>query len=153
LQKIIITWSVVEQTNFVKLGKEKYQSDHLNFYFTIEDAIKQKKSNVLLLSSVLAYLKEPEAFLETILSYHFQYIILYRTAFVKRDSHLLTLQIAPPSIYNASYPSWFFNEERIVTILSKKYSLETSFNGDIETNLLVDKNECYWKGLVFKLKK
>jgi putative methyltransferase (TIGR04325 family) len=152
LSDIKLNWSVVEQGKFVEIGQKKYSNKELKFYHTIDEALSQKSHDVLLLSSVLAYLEEPESFLKQIVAFKFKYIILYRTAFVNRKSHLLTIQHVPSDIYKASYPSWFFNEEKIVSILSENYSIEKSFDGDIETTLTVGKNECYWKCLVFKLK-
>lgn len=152
LSNIKINWSVVEQSKFVEIGQKKYSNKELNFFYNINDALTNKSHEVLLLSSVLAYLKEPETFLHSIMSLQFKYIILYRTAFVKREKHLLTIQNVPPQIYKASYPAWFLNEYKIVDILNKQYKLHYSFEGDIETTLNVGENECYWKCLVFKLK-
>jgi putative methyltransferase (TIGR04325 family) len=153
LKNITINWSVVEQGKFVEIGKKKYSNTEINFYNSIEDALNIRNHDVLFMSSVLAYLKEPEAFLKQITSYNIKYIILYRTAFVHREKHLLTIQHVPPQVYKASYPSWFLNEDKIKSILNQKYILVNSFNGDIETELNIDENKCYWKCLVFKLKK
>lgn len=147
-----INWSVVEQSNFVDLGKEKYSNSQLSFFHTIAEAQASQRHDVLLLSSVLAYLDKPEEFLKNVLPFRFRYIVFYRTAFVNRNNHLLTVQYVPQSIYKASYPAWFFNEEKLTSILSKDYYIEQEFPGDIETEIMVGENKCYWKCLVFKLK-
>ena len=152
LSGVVINWSVVEQGEFVRIGIQKYSNQEINFFYTIDEALNSGKQDVLFMSSVLAYLPDPESFLKQMIEYKIKYIVLYRTAFVQREKPLLTLQQVPPEFYNASYPAWFFNEKKIKSILEQYYTMLDSFDGDIETTLKVGKNDCYWKCLVFKLK-
>jgi putative methyltransferase (TIGR04325 family) len=152
LKDFKLTWSVVEQGNFVTLGQQKFSNTELSFYDTVSDALKTKPHEILLLSSVLAYLDRPYDFLNSILPQRFKYIVFYRTAFVDREKDLLTVQYVSPEIYKASYPSWFFNETKLIDVLHKDYVLERTFQGDIEKEIKVDEHNCYWKCLVFKLK-
>lgn len=152
LKDIKLKWSVVEQGNFVTLGQQKFSNTELKFYYTIQEALTSNSHQVLLLSSVLAYLDKPYDFLKSVLPHRFKYIIFYRTAFVDREKDLLAVQYVSPEIYKASYPSWFFNETQLINTLYKDYILERSFPGDIEKELKVDEHHCYWKCLVFKLK-
>lgn len=153
LKGVELNWSVVEQPDFVKLGRKKYTNSQLSFFGTIEEALNKCPHEVLLLSSVLAYLEKPEELLDHVKKLKFEYIILYRTAFVQRNTNLLTVQHVPPEVYKATYPSWFLSEKRILDLLSSEYLVQSSFSGDIETKLVVNGNNCYWKGIVFKLKK
>ena len=108
-------WSVVEQENYVRCGKEFFEGKNLKFHFTIEESMKARKADVLLLSSVVQYLEKPHEFLEAIKQYQFKYILIDRTAFIKADRpDRLTLQVVPPEIYEAHYPAWFFNEKRFL---------------------------------------
>lgn len=108
-------WSVVEQENYVRCGKEVFEDDVLRFHFTIAESEAARKADVLLLSSVVQYLEKPHAFLEEIKKYNFKYILIDRTAFVNTDRpDRLTLQIVPPEIYEARYPAWFFNEQQFL---------------------------------------
>ena len=54
-----LKWSVVEQENFVRCGREQFETEKLKFYYTIAECIQHAKPNVVLLSSVLQYLPEP----------------------------------------------------------------------------------------------
>ncbi|MCF0073025.1 methyltransferase, TIGR04325 family [Dyadobacter sp. CY261] len=108
-------WSVVEQDNFVRCGKESFEGDFLKFHFTIDESMAAQKADILLLSSVVQYLEKPHEFLEEIMRHNFKYILIDRTAFMKDNRpDRLTLQIVPPEIYEARYPSWFFNEKRFL---------------------------------------
>lgn len=152
LKELQIRWHVVEQSHFAECGEKEFSNKELHFFKTIEESEKIGHSDVLLLSSVLAYLPEPYAFLNSITKYRFKYLVFYRTAFIEGDIDRLTLQVVPPEIYKASYPAWFFNETKILDVLKKNYDLIDEFPGDIETEMDLEGQRAYWKGLVFKRK-
>jgi putative methyltransferase (TIGR04325 family) len=71
-----------------------------------------KKADVLVLSSVVQYLKKPHDFLDSLKEFDFKYILVDRTSFIKAGKpDRLTRQVVPPEIYEAQYPAWFFNEK------------------------------------------
>lgn len=112
---VALQWTVVEQENFVRCGKELFEDETLKFHYTIEESLAAGKSDLLLLSSVVQYLETPHRFLESIRQHNFKYIVIDRTAFIRNDRpDRLTLQIVPPAIYEARYPAWFFNEKRFL---------------------------------------
>ncbi|MFZ2957917.1 MAG: methyltransferase, TIGR04325 family [Candidatus Ozemobacteraceae bacterium] len=122
------TWSIVEQKHFVACGKENFQDAVLKFYETIGLCMKERKPNALLLSSVLQYLETPYASLKQFLDLGVEYIIIDRTAFIEREKDLITIQKVPPDIYEASYPSWAFNEKKFTSFFSQKYDMITEFS-------------------------
>lgn len=120
-------WSVVEQESYIRCGQAFFEDEILKFNFTIEESMKARKADVLLLSSVLQYLEKPHDFLEEIKKYDFKYIIIDRTAFILADRpDRLTLQVVPPEIYEAHYPAWFFNEKRLLEHF-EGYEIKTEF--------------------------
>jgi putative methyltransferase (TIGR04325 family) len=148
-----LKWSVVEQGHFVDCGKKEIADDHLSFFNTIDEALKQQSNQVLLLSSVLPYFKEPYVLMESLLKYRFKYIIIDRTAFIDGSKERITKQIVPESIYKASYPAWFFNEEKFVSAFSKQYDLLNLFDSVFDpVEHLEDGTRVYRKGFYFKLK-
>ncbi len=107
-----ISWHVVEQENYVTCGKVDFEDEVLKFHYTLKDSIATGMPHVILLSSVVQYLDNPHLFLEEVVSLAPAYIIVDRTAFIDAGDDRLTVQHVDPVIYEASYPSWFFNRER-----------------------------------------
>jgi len=116
-----VSWNIVEQEQFVAIGRMDFEDDKLHFYNTVEECFEKEVPNVLVLSSVLQYLKEPYQFLDKLLKNNFKYIIIDRTSFNlnPKENDKIKLQIVPPTIYKASYPCWFFNEKKILEKFKK----------------------------------
>lgn len=147
-------WSVVEQKHFVDCGKSEITTGNLNFYYTVDEALKNQTAHVLFLSSVVQYFKEPYELINELLKYNFSYIIVDRTAFVIDSRERITKQVVPESIYKASYPAWFFNEEKFISAFTTKYELIEDFKSAFDPEgELHDGAKVYRKGFYFKLKK
>ncbi len=146
-----LKWSVVEQENFVRCGKENFEDDVLKFFDTMESCARNPRADVCLLSSVLPYLKEPYEVLKEILSYEPSHIVLDRTAFWQesdRDDRI-TVQKVPAKIYDASYPAWFFNEKKFLDFFSQKYEFVAEFKAP-EGTIELDGATAIYKGFLFK---
>lgn len=127
-----LRWSVIEQENYVKCGQELFQDETLQFHFNIEESMSRQKADLLLLSSVVQYLEKPHDFLREIMGYDFKYILVDRTAFIKDDRpDRLTLQVVPPQIYEAQYPSWFLNETKFLQHF-QQYEIRMEFASFVE---------------------
>jgi putative methyltransferase (TIGR04325 family) len=147
----VIEWNVVEQSHFVKCGKKYIQENGLRFYNSIEDALSESKANSILLSSVIQYLEKPYDFIEKLIQYGFDFIIVDRTAFIENEKDRITVQIVPEFIYKASYPAWFFNEQSFIKLFKEKYEVTNSFLSEFSKPLtLEDGTPVYWKGFVLK---
>jgi len=114
-----VLWGVVEQRHFVDIGKKEFADDRLKFYHSVDECVKNEKSNVLVMSSVLQYIEKPYELLDEILKNNFDYVLIDRTPFSKNHESI-KLQVVPPSIYEASYPCRFFNEEIFLNYFIKK---------------------------------
>ena len=137
-------WGIVEQPNFVKVGKLEFENNNLKFFNNIKECNNEIYPNVLLLSAVLQYTEAPYELLETLLSYSYDTIIIDRTPFVLNNEYV-SIQYIPPKIYDASYPSWFFNEKKFKSFFLKRgYNLVEEFEA-IEFN----SSEYEFKGLIF----
>ena len=149
----IVSWNIVEQPHFVDCGKKYMADEILHFFNKIDEALLEHDSRVLLMSSVLQYLENPYIFIDEILSKNFPYILVDRTAFIEDDKERITLQRVPPSIYPASYPAWFFNENKFLNAFLAKYELLNSFESAIDPKEKINNKLTYRKGFIFKLLK
>lgn len=146
-----IKWSIVEQEKFVKAGKEYFESSHLLFFSSINDATKTYFPDVVLLSSVLQYLENPNDVIEQLNTLKSNYILIDRTAIIEREKDRITLQIVPPEIYEASYPAWYFNEDRLLKKFTN-YKLVKEFESPMDPREKLDGELTYRKGYLLKLK-
>ncbi|MCX2450492.1 TIGR04325 family methyltransferase [Pedobacter sp. PLR] len=153
--EICASWNVVEQDHYVATGKEHFEDDRLKFYHSIADCQKANAIDLVVLSSVTQYLEEPHEFLSQLASYQFPFLLFDRTAFHYGDQDRLTLQIVPPEIYEASYPSWFFNQPRFLNHFQDHYQLVAEFTSYVkgEETMQINGQELgYDKGFYFQNK-
>jgi putative methyltransferase (TIGR04325 family) len=149
----LLNWQVVEQKHFVEAGNSYIADKNLKFYNSIDEALVHSKNPVLFLSGVLQYLEKPYDFIDKIINYNFEYIILDRTAFIEGSNDRITIQIVPETIYKASYPAWFFNEQNLLSCFLKKYNLKSQFSSEISDSIKLKDGEIVnWKGFIFKRK-
>lgn len=150
LNDIEVSWSIVEQPKFVEIGRNHLGGNNLKFYGSIANCVIAESPNAILFSGVLQYLENPKNIIDEILKYSFKYIIIDRTAFVCNPSHILTIQRVPPSIYEASYPAWFFNETVFMSYF-EGYELLLDFENNIDPpGILNEEYKVYWKGYILR---
>ncbi|WP_041962252.1 TIGR04325 family methyltransferase [Sulfurospirillum cavolei] len=138
-----VSWNVVEQKHFVKTGKKEFQDERLKFYDDIKRCFAIHHPTILVLSSVLQYLEKPYVLLEELLKFDFEFIVIDRTPFACQER--LTVQKVPPSIYEASYPCWFFEEKQFLSAFLHRYHVVESFDGlDGKTEL------CAFRGMILE---
>ncbi len=122
-----VQWNIVEQPKFAEAGKKYFEDEHLKFYAQVSDCLKQTKPNVVILCSVLQYLERPYEELHELLKLSCD-LIMDRTPFWDGPTDKLCVQNVPPSIYQASYPSWIFSRERFKAQLPKNCKITATFN-------------------------
>ncbi|MBB6498853.1 methyltransferase, TIGR04325 family [Pedobacter cryoconitis] len=146
-----VNWSVVEQKEYVTCGQQMFEDEVLKFHHNISESMKSKKADILLLSGVVQYLQEPHDFLNQLKDFDFKYILIDRTSFINDNQpDRLTLQIVPPYIYEAKYPSWFFNEQNFLKHF-EDYNIKTEFESYVigEQNIQIDNQvQGYDKGFL-----
>ncbi|MDR0743232.1 MAG: methyltransferase, TIGR04325 family [Tannerella sp.] len=143
-----VSWNIVEQPNYVKVGLESFQDDRLHFYTSIDDCYQKSKEkiNTILFSSVLQYMERPYEILESCLSLNIEFIIIDRTGFTLNNKDRITLQKVPSKIYEATYPCWFFGEEKWRSFFrDNRYELIASFDALDKVNILSK-----YKGFIFR---
>lgn len=114
-----VRWQVIEQSNFVELGRREFQTDELTFHRTVGELppIPVGK-RILLLSSVLQYLECPFTVLSELRQLPLSHIVIDRTPFSERKESRLCVQEVPAIIYKASYPCWILSRRHLLLTLS-----------------------------------
>jgi len=136
--EVCASWNIVEQEHYVTCGKENFENDHLKFYPSIDACLQDKKIDLVLISGSVQYLPQPHLFLKQLADYNFNFLVFDRTAFHHGTEDRLTLQIVPPEIYEASYPSWFFNRDKFMAHFSEKYQLICEFLPFVEGEAIME---------------
>jgi hypothetical protein len=133
-----VNWNIIEQKKFIDIGKEFFEDDTLHFYYSVDQCIKHspRKIDTIIFSSVLQYLPSPYELLNDILLNDFKQIIIDITTVHEDDYDRITIQQVPPSIYTASYPTWFFSERKFINFFEGKgYKLVSDWNLQFNINL------------------
>lgn len=141
-----VNWCIVEQPSFVEEGNKKFSSERLHFFQKNEDCFDTYKIDVILLSSVLQYLEAPFKLLDSLKLARTKYIIIDRTPFIEGNDRI-TIQKVNPSIYNATYPCWFFNKEKFISYFTREYEKVLEFDALDEANIPSE-----FKGFLFRIK-
>lgn len=126
-----VRWAVIEQSHYVECGRKEFADDRLCFHRDVASALAAGEYDVLLLSCVLQYLPDPHRMLDELLSHRIAFVLLDRTALHSGPQDRLTVQHNPATIQPASYPAWFFNEQRLLAHFSGTHRLIYHFeSGD-----------------------
>jgi putative methyltransferase (TIGR04325 family) len=145
-----LKWCVVEQNNFVETGNNYIADDVINFFNSIEDVLRNfYKPNVIIFSSVLAYLPNPYAILKKAISSKADYIVIDRNPFIVKGKTILSIQKVPKTITDSSYPVWLFNESELKNIFLKEYKEIAAFNA-VDGIIGYGQLKAQFKGIVYK---
>jgi putative methyltransferase (TIGR04325 family) len=148
-----VSWNVVEQPHYVDAGREFIQDVRLRFYESIEECLVENKPNVILLSSVLQYLRFPETILKQLSFTNASTLIIDRTPFSNYEGDKILVQHVPDSIYNASYPMWVFSKVEFVKKVACEWSLVAQTLSP-EGNICLENGfEFSFQGLLLESKK
>jgi putative methyltransferase (TIGR04325 family) len=90
----------------------------INFFSNVTDYLESWTPNVIVLSSVLQYLPNPEQTLHELLATPANMVILDRTPISAAVSNIPCLQVVPQHIYAGSYPAWVFSKDWLHTQLA-----------------------------------
>lgn len=113
-----LKWGVVEQEHFVDAGRAGFETEALKFFTSPELCVEAIRPNFLLLSSVLQYIEKPYFLLDSLLAYRFPYVLVGRTMARRGMKEEIAVQNVPPSIYEASYPLWLLDADRLEAVFA-----------------------------------
>ena len=146
-----LEWSIVEQKDHVECGKREFEDDILAFYYNIEDCLKARNPNVILLSSVLQYIEKPYDLLSSIFNNRFSNVIVDRSPFRRVKQDMITVQKVSPKIYDVCYPSWIFSDCKFKAFFIKNYQLLAEFDNPGAPVFLSRGRLVEFKGFMWKL--
>lgn len=128
LEPAVTVWSVVEQPLFAACGRAHFETEQLRFFDDLETALRAKKHDIAVLSSVLPYVENPHALLETIAE-NVPAVVVDRTPVWSGLPDRITVQHVPASIYGfaTSYPAWVLNRESLLEHLSPRFAAVFEF--------------------------
>ena len=139
-----VKWGIIEQSEFVNIGRNEFQTDVLYFYDSLTSI--DFDVDIVLMASSICYLESPYTVLDEIKTLKPKFILIVRTPFSNFQNDEISLQIVPNHIYSASYPIWTFSESNFTTYLSDMYEVFNHW----EDGLQADPNATA-KGILFKL--
>jgi len=139
-------WMIVEQREFVEIGKKEFMDECLEFYGSIEEIKNNACIDIVVLSSVLQYIESPYQLLVALAELSPKIIYIDRTPFISSGCDRLTVQHVPRQIYKASYPAWFLSMEIFKGNMAKMgYELLVEYNNSEKANV-----DSLYKGLIFE---
>lgn len=115
-----LSWSIVEQQNYVEIGKAEFEQPELTFYYALKDSFKSGKTNILLISNTLQYVKAPYEILQEAVLMAPELILFDKTLFAVDDHERITVQTVSPEIYEGSYPCWYLSHNKLVQLIEAK---------------------------------
>ncbi len=122
-----LRWCVVEQPHFVAAGRAEFSTPELSFAETLQQVPWWGEPCVVLLSSVLQYLEDPQALLESLAQSGATSLIIDRTPVAEAPADRLCVQTVPPQIYRASYPCRIFARAALQAQLARHWELLAEF--------------------------
>lgn len=133
------TWHILEQEKIIQAGKRLFENQQLFFHQDIQELqnkLPPKSTKFLILSSVLQYLEMPYQTLGSLIkSFDFDVILIDRTPFSTNNTHQITIQKVPLTIYSAQYPCHLFSkQELLASLTSAGYQLLDEFYSYCDTS-------------------
>ncbi len=146
-------WSVIEQPEFVKLGREGFQTASLRFHESVAEALAERSYDLAFMGASLNYLPDPKAVLKSLTDSGVGTLVLDRTVVMPGRRDRLAVQRMPKSLQDASYPSWIFGEDALMDELGSAFSLLADFQAlGGSTWLRAPFARAEFKGYIFKRK-
>ncbi|WP_295767843.1 methyltransferase, TIGR04325 family [uncultured Mucilaginibacter sp.] len=146
----LLQWHLVEQEMFVDEGKRNFENEHLKFYYSLDEVLVKSEPQLLMFSSSLQYMEAPYKLLNEVKQSSIPYLIIDRTAYIDRPEDRLTIQKVPPAFYDASYPCWFFSQQKMNDFL--KDTFEEVFSFESGQKVALGLNELNYTGKLWKRK-
>jgi putative methyltransferase (TIGR04325 family) len=123
-----IFWQVIEQEHYVDLGKSEFEDHCLSFHEGLEDTtVDAGGERVLLLSSVIQYLRYPEDEIRRLIDCGISHVIIDRTPMHDVLGHKLCVQRIPKKLGGGSYPCWILSKPEILKLFPRPWKLLAEF--------------------------
>lgn len=143
-------WTIVEQENYVEIGRREFADNQLRFAYTIDEAAATMPVSCAFFAGVIQYLENPYYFFGKAASYRIPYIVIYDTPFSYTSEDIICVQKVSPRIYSASYPCRFLQREKFLGKLKEHYE----WFADIPCKSVIyhEGREVPYQGFILKLR-
>lgn len=101
---VSLDWVVVEQADFVRVGRARFEGGGLRFAVSIEEALVNGEPDVILLCSVVQFLPPEHPLFGYLARSAATFLVVERTPFREADDDAIYVQEVPAVIYRARYP-------------------------------------------------
>jgi putative methyltransferase (TIGR04325 family) len=144
-----LRWDIVEQENVAAAGKQRFATDILRFYSTIDEVVSKQTPEVVIFSGVLQYLNDPYAVLASASACKPSMIVVDRNPFWDGDEDIFSLQIVSDDIFPARLPFRVFGSNSLETALAPTYRKLSEFD-TVDPTMLVGLDTVRFRGKVFE---
>jgi putative methyltransferase (TIGR04325 family) len=144
-----LRWSIVEQPRVAKVGSERFTTNALRFYGSIEEAIVEDVPDVVIFSGVLQYLDEPYKILANAVAFKPSFIIIDRNPYSETNSDKVSLQIVSDAIFPARLPFRIFGDNSLENWLAPAYRKVAEFDG-IDPDMIAGSLVVRFRGKAFE---
>ncbi len=125
-ESIKLDYTVCETQALVRKAAEIFTNSELSF---IDDINKINfKPDIIFSSGTLQYLAEPKKVYDEFFRLNPKFIFIDRFPIIESDKDLLTVQHVPKSVYNGTYPCWFFSKSKWENEIKEHYELFIKWN-------------------------
>ena len=114
-----LRWHVIEQAGFVEAGRREFTTEELDFMASVAELPTFETAPVVLLSSVIQYLEDPERTLDELIGLDARHLVIDRTPLSDLPENRLCIQHVPKTIYDASYPCWILSRSKLLSRLAE----------------------------------
>ena len=145
-----VTWNIVEQPQVVAAGQKNITEKNIRFWSSLDDCLAHEPVDLVIFAASLQYAEFPYDILGKIIARGVENIVFDRVILSASDD-FVAIQFVPPCIYEANYPIWIFNGDKLIKYFQGKgYRLLADFDDPINGSIKVDKLTADHRGLVFQ---
>lgn len=125
---IHLNWTIVEQERVVELAQRDFATQGIRYTTSLDEALAYGAYDLALFSSVLQYLPDPHGMLDRVIACGIEWLLIDRHP-CSSIGELATLQHCPRRLYEATYPSWLFDCDRMWASLVATHEQIFSWRG------------------------
>jgi putative methyltransferase (TIGR04325 family) len=124
-----LRWCVVEQPAFVQIGRQRFSDAVLSFAESLSALPFAGPPHVALASGVLQYLPDPCAMLDALHATGAARLVIDRAPVSAAAADVACVQRVPSFIYEGSYACWVLSRQKLLSHLSRHWTIECEFPG------------------------
>lgn len=148
-----LKWNIVEQDKYIPVGKQYFEDSTLRFYGSVEKCLEQNMPDVLVLSGVLHYIQDVYAFLNYLLKFKINVVIIDCTLVADSPDDIIKIQKVPAEYFGGEFICRFLSIKKIMKVMiDNNYKLLEEFDGYTGGRVLQGpRGNGFSKGFIFEL--